>query len=245
VRSADDDRVLDRCLRNLRVLHHLLGAHAGRLVDVEGVVGSLFGLSDDRTVLSAVVVPHAVPIAPLVAAVQRRHGDTGAAFWVDPRDARAAAGAGLEKQLTVPAMELPLTSMHAGSDAVERIDPGTAGAVNDLAYGFRDGRLAKALGSLPPSRVRAYGERGSDGRIVCAALALDVDDDCLVEYVATDPRHQRHGRATRLLRHLLAEAATAGSRRAALRTSAAGASLYAKAGFGVVAQLSVWRPRPA
>jgi GNAT superfamily N-acetyltransferase len=126
-----------------------------------------------------------------------------------------------------------------------QVTPCEVGGLNDLVYGFADNRLARIFSTLPEDHVHAYGIRSAEGALISGALAVDVETDCSVEYVATHPDAQRCGHATSVLRWLLAEACDRGCRTTSLRASAEGEPLYLKLGYRTVAQLQVRQLAPA
>lgn len=232
---------LDRCFEDLSLLHGLLGVHAGRLLRLGAVTGSLLRLPDDPTILSACVVPRHSPLRPLLTYLGEVEAGIDVRFWIDPCDAPAAEAGGLYRWRTFPAMEADTAIAGGARDSPMQVDSCLVGAINDAAYGFRDGRLTRILGSLPPERVMAYGTRAPDGRVTTGALAIDVNERRLVEYLATRPQDQRRGHASLLVKQLVGDARRRGCTTVGLRASPEGARLYARLGFRTVAHVDVWR----
>ena len=126
----------------------------------------------------------------------------------------------------------------------EPITPAEAGALSDAAYGNPAHEVERTLARIPSDRVQARGRRDPAGQIVTAAVALDVDDDCSIQYVATRPDAQRRGHALALLTDMLARARTRGVSTTSLQSSEAGARLYRHLGYRTVATLELrCRPR--
>jgi len=111
---------------------------------------------------------------------------------------------------TVPAMSMELDHVEADGCASEPIALAEAGALSDAAYGNKAREVERTLARIPTDRVQARGRRDATGQIVTAALALDVDDDCSVQYVATRADAQRRGHGLALLTDLLARAERSG-----------------------------------
>ena len=93
---------------------------------------------------------------------------------------------------------MELDHVEAGGGASEPIGLAEAGGLSsDAAYGNEAREVERTLAQVPASRVHACGRRDATGRIVTAAVSLDVEDDCSLQYVATRPGAQRLGHAPR------------------------------------------------
>ena len=100
--------------------------------------------------------------------------------------------------------------------------------------------LARELAESPVTRL--YAARTPEGRLVAFCLCWVVLDELHVNTIAVASDVRRQGLARRLMRHVLADAAAAGARRATLevrRSNAAAIALYEQLGFQVCAT----RPR--
>ena len=96
--------------------------------------------------------------------------------------------------------------------------------------------LARELAESPVTRL--YAARTAEGRLVAFCLGWVVVDELHVNTMAVAPEHRRRGLARTLMRHVLADAAAAGARRATLevrRSNVAAISLYKQLGFAVCA----------
>ena len=96
--------------------------------------------------------------------------------------------------------------------------------------------LARELADSPVTRL--YALRDPAGRLVGFCLCWVVLDELHVNTIAVAPELRRQGLARRLMRHVLAEAAAAGARRATLevrRSNRAALALYEELGFAVCA----------
>lgn len=155
----------------------------------------------------------------------------------------APAGRREQPNVAMPAMALELTAHRNGSgqheaDKVEIAEFGEIGILNDLAYQQR--ALGPLLASFPPGIGHGYGIRDHSGRLVSAAVALDVGADTSVQWVVTHPDRRRQGLSARLLRVLLAEARDRGQTTASLQSSPDGFSLYQRLGFRTVGTLRAY-----
>jgi GNAT superfamily N-acetyltransferase len=147
-----------------------------------------------------------------------------------------------QPDFATPCMGLDLALFVAGaalqSAALEPLDLGVLGDINERAYGDVGvfGPLARAL--LSDNRIRAYGLRSPlSGEIACAALTLTVADDLGVHYVATEERYRRSGLASTLVSALLSAAKAEGLATATLQASADGLPVWIRLGFRRVATL--------
>jgi ribosomal-protein-alanine N-acetyltransferase len=100
--------------------------------------------------------------------------------------------------------------------------------------------LARELAESPVSRL--YVLRTLERRVAAFCLCWVVIDELHINTVAVDPALRRHGLGAQLMRHVIADAARCGARRATLevrRSNAAAIALYERLGFVVCAE----RPR--
>lgn len=96
--------------------------------------------------------------------------------------------------------------------------------------------LARELAESAVSRL--YVLRTGDGAVVGFCLCWVIVDELHINTIAVDPAVRRQGLATRLMRHVMAEAARDGARRATLevrRSNTAAIALYGRVGFAVCA----------
>lgn len=100
--------------------------------------------------------------------------------------------------------------------------------------------LARELADSPVSRLFVL--RTPERAAAAFCLCWVVIDELHINTVAVDPDLRRHGLATALMRHVIADAIASGARRATLevrRSNAAAIALYERLGFVVCAE----RPR--
>jgi len=96
--------------------------------------------------------------------------------------------------------------------------------------------LARELMQSAVSRL--YVLRTVDRAVAAFCLCWMIVDELHINTIAVDPALRRHGLATRLIRHVMAEAALGGARRATLevrRSNTAALALYERLGFAVCA----------
>ncbi len=242
-----DDRVLmGRNVRGLGAWHRLFGQHAGRVVEFDGAVGSIVDAAPGYPWLNALVCEPGADFKRVLERVVETADLLQLAVWAcGPDQVDTAAEARFTKLVaTVPAMSMELDHVEAGGCASEPIVLAEAGALSDAAYGNAAHEVERTLARIPTDCVHARGRRDATGEIATAAVALDVDDDCSVQYVATRPDAQRRGHGLALLIDMLAQARSRGVSTTSLQSSEAGARLYRRLGYRTVATLELrCRPR--
>jgi ribosomal protein S18 acetylase RimI-like enzyme len=163
-------------------------------------------------------------------------------------------------EIATPCLGLALSAFQGASDSsVEPCPLDILGDINERAYGDfgvfkklvlglrndavsgRAERSASVTGEarLSDSRISAFGIRDS-GVFVCVALALRVNNDLSIHYVATESSHRRHGMATRLVSALMSDAKKEGLTSATLQASAEGLPVWQRLGFRTVATLRAY-----
>jgi len=96
--------------------------------------------------------------------------------------------------------------------------------------------LARELAESAASRL--YVLRTADRAVAAFCSCWLIVDEFHINTIAVDPAIRRHGLATRLIRHVIAEAVQGGARRATLevrRSNTAAIALYRRLGFAVCA----------
>ncbi len=167
----------------------------------------------------------------------------------ETRAARILSEAGHHLDATPTAMAIELADLaepgaeEAGLDWDDEATPAEMGRLNDLAYGWEGGGFAGAFTRNPePDRLRLFRAR-VDGELACVAATLDVEDDCLLAMVATDPAHRGAGLARRLCRVALAAAAERGLRTSSLQASPLGRPVYDRLGYESFGAIQMWERR--
>jgi len=211
----------------LAVVGHC-GVGAGSVVRRPDAVGAHIDLADPNPWFDAVVVPADAP--PPADDPSLPH-----CLWTfaDRVDGRVE-----DVGIATPCMGLPLDAplpftfdpVDAGTPT-----PGAVGAMNDRAYGT--GTVFGPLAArIRDDRVATHGIR-VDGRFVCVAMTLTLDDDLGIHYVATEVDHRRQGLATRLLATIIGRGRSEGMRTTTLQASPDGLHVYRRMGFREVGLL--------
>jgi GNAT superfamily N-acetyltransferase len=235
--------LLDRNLRGLVALHALIGRFAGSLVEFDGAAGSVIRSAPDYPWLNALACERRTDFKRVLEEVIGSPELDKLAVWAcEPEQVSIALAAGFTELVArMPAMSMELEHSTARDGASEPIELAEAGAVSDAAYGNRGREVETTLARLPADRLRVHGRRDTAGRVVAAALLLDVQDDCSVQYVATRPDAQRLGYGLALLSHALAQARLRGCTTTSLQSSEAGTRLYRHLGYRTVGHLQLLR----
>ncbi len=170
---------------------------------------------------------------------------------VDEGDAHTvwtARDGGVPGRVEDPSIAMPVMgavleelALEGGSGTVSETPPmDVVGAMNDRAYAqgtVLEPLLVRAAGAPSLSR---HGVR-VDGEWACVLLALRVEDDVAVHYVATEERFRRRGLASGLIVEVLRGARDAGVVTATLQASPDGLPVYERLGFRRVGVLRAFQ----
>jgi ribosomal protein S18 acetylase RimI-like enzyme len=243
---VEDRILLERNLRGLAALHRLVGRHAGTLIEIDGAVGSIVHDAPDYPWLSALVCEPGADLGRVLEGIAESVDCDELAVWAcGTGQVHAAIDAGFTRLIaTVPAMSMTLDRVAAVESNDGEVGLAEVGALSDVAYDNKGNELERTLTRIPSDRVHAYGRRDATGRLLAAALFLDVDGDCSVQYVATRPDAQRLGHGLALLGSALARAYDRGVRTTSLQSSQAGMPLYRRLGYRTVGQLELRQRDP-
>lgn len=246
------------------------GAPGAVVVRVGGADAAVFPAGPSREVFNNALLDHGGddPAATL-RALERTYAAAGVtrfAAWTHADDdiARAAcAEAGWTVSESTCAMVARLSGGDAArsgvsdgaagsaSESAVHVDPGTAD-LGDQVVRLDDAAEALVLNGTAadlldrwPDGARWFGVRDGEERLLSCALALHLGDDCQISFVATHPAARRRGHASRVLRKLLADAASAGCVTASLQSTPEAEALYAAAGFAEVGRFVEHEPPPS
>ncbi|KAG5192254.1 hypothetical protein JKP88DRAFT_351988 [Tribonema minus] len=236
---VSDAELARRSLKNWGELLAAVGRYAvGPHAELRrpDALGSRIDSAGDSPWFNAAVVP--------VGATPPQADDASLPYCLWTADAAAgAAGRSENAAIATPLMGLDLRDASlklddSSASADEEFQIGeppleTVGDINGRAYGQTGAAFAALVRGLAANgRVRTYGVRdAATGGYVCVAMALSVDDDVGVHYVATEACHRRAGLATRVVTALLRDARARGASTATLQATPDGASVYERIGF--------------
>lgn len=228
----------------------LFGAHAPRatLVETDGMVASVMPAAPTSSLMNVALAvdPAATPTTLEQLGEHFRQGGARKwGLWVDAEDEAAARTAGAQGMVldSRPAgMVAHLDDLpFSGAPTRTAVDLATVGRINDRAYGYPEPKLAPVLVALPDD-VLTYGAEHA-GEPASVAMALDIETDTAVWFVATLPHARGKGLARRILQRLLLDARERGQRTASLQASTVGKPLYEGLGFISVGLLHLYEER--
>jgi GNAT superfamily N-acetyltransferase len=205
---------------------------AGFAIRRMDAVGSRIDVAADNPWFSAVVVPLGMaPPAddPLLAHCLWTVSDQTVDGRVEDPDI-ATPCLGIDLSVRDLASRQRQLALEVGTPS-----PATLGELNERAYGD-SGTFVPLIEAAIDNRIRTYG-LVDQGRFVCVALTLDVDDDLGIHYVATDEAYRRRGLASGLVEMILSQARGRGLMSATLQASADGLPVWKQLGFQEVAML--------
>jgi GNAT superfamily N-acetyltransferase len=248
----DDDTLRQRLWLAFARLQSLLGHHSmqGAVLERPGVVASVVPAAPDSPTLNAAVALNPEQATESLGELSERWAYAGVrrwGVWLDPA-ARAAVRhlqrSGLIMTASAPGMGVALDAIWIPerNGSVPAADLATVGRVNDMAYGNVDGRLERTLTPLPPGILHGYQARFG-GEPAAVALALHLEQDCGISFVATTPSARRRGLATQVMHEALGVARAAGLTTTTLQATEAGERLYRSLGYRRLCDMQLWERR--
>lgn len=116
---------------------------------------------------------------------------------------------------------------------------------NDLAHGvLEDWSMTAVVEHVDDPATRCYAAT-LHGKVACALLAREHDDDCYFWFVATIPEARGRGLAAELVRIALRAAQQRGCETTTLESTAMAESLYSNLGFRALGRYQMWERRSA
>jgi GNAT superfamily N-acetyltransferase len=249
----DHDEAIELQRRGLDAFYRVIAtaAEGSRLAEYPGVVAAVVPASPRRSFPNSVVYRSAEELAAALdplAAEYRHAGVEAWTVWV-PEGERAAArlleAAGHRLDAAPAAMAIELDGLPDPDpydldwDAEATADE--VGRVNELAYGDAEGFAAAFTRASDPA-LRLYRAR-VDGETASVAGVLDVGEDALLTFVATDPAHRGRGLARRLSHVAVAQARDRGLRTSSLQASPLGRPVYDRLGYRAFGTIEMWERR--
>jgi GNAT superfamily N-acetyltransferase len=236
---------MPRTLASTRSCLAAMAERAGRRLERDGITAVSMPQVPERSLTNSVFYEPGANIASAYGWISDFYAGVNAwTVWV-PEDDRGVADL-LESHGHVldanPAdMELSLADFEPSIELPDW-DHGTAeqlAEINDAAYPWRDGTLARALRD---------GVGDDDFRIyvvddLCALAIHDVDDDAYVTFVATRPEGRGRGLASGLLAAALVEARERGQTVSTLGATKIGEPVYARLGYRKTGVSEMWEMR--
>ena len=246
----DDDQLRRGAWDGIVEFQRIIGAHGpeANLTEHEHYVASAVPSIPSSLINSAVPKNHAL-LTPHLDEIEGFFADSpkwGA--WLDPdatQDAEALKQRGLVLDSTPVLMAAALDDIsglgeatHAQLTSMEEV-----GAVNDLAYGYSQPVIARAVGAFPADALYPYG-LSVDDQLASVAMIVDAGEDAFVTMVATVPHHRGKHLASNLLRDALTEARQRGRTTTSLQASKLGQGIYARLGYRPLGEVHLYEKRP-
>jgi GNAT superfamily N-acetyltransferase len=249
----DHDEAIELQRRGLEAFFRVMAtaAEGSRLAEYPGVVAAIVPASPRRSFPNSVVYESAEELSAALdpLAVEYRHARVEAwTVWV-PEEDRAARGlleaAGHRLDVAPAAMAIELDDLPDPDpgdldwDAEATADE--VGRINEIAYGNAEG-FAAAFTRPSDASLHLYRAR-VDAETAAVAGVLDVDEDALLTFVATDPAHRGRGLARRLSHVAVSEARDRGCRTSSLQASQLGRPVYDRLGYHAFGTIGMWERR--
>jgi GNAT superfamily N-acetyltransferase len=243
-----------RMQRSMRVTARLFAAGApdSRVLEIDGVTGTIAPATPDRSVMNGVVVEDFARLAGVLEEFAAAYDDAGVrawTVWVPDHELAARellAGAGHKLDATPAAMLLDLSELQAPSAPAPEWsgewDMEGVGAVSDAAYGDRPGKFAAAMAGLPAGSGHLYLVRDS-GRPVSFVLMHDDQENCEFWMAATVPEARGRGLVSALLHRALLDAREHGCTTSTTQATRMGEPVYARLGYRKFGTIEMWERR--
>ena len=243
--------------RSMRATAHLFasGAPGSRVLEIDGVTGSITPATPDRSVLNGVVADDFDRLPGVLdqfAAAYEEAGVRAWTVWVPEHEEAARellAAAGHKLDATPAAMLLDLSELRAPSTGEAEWsgewDMEAVGAVSDAAYGDKPGTFAGGMAQLPEGSGHLYLAR-VDGRPASFVLVHDDEENCEFWMAATIPEARGRGLVSALLHRALVDARERGCTTSTTQATKMGAPVYERLGYRTFGTIEMWeRRRPA
>jgi len=225
----------------------------GRAIEYDGATAFLTPTAPTQSVVNGVIADDAAALRAHLGELTAFYLAAGVSHWtvwtVPGDDASAALlrDAGHLCEYEPKAMWLSLNELRAPQAAARDLPflldpdphPLEIAALNERANGLPPGAFGAAFAGLHERSFHRYLAR-VDGRPAACLVTFDHDDDCMVNWVATEPDVQRRGIGTRLLHLALREAAARGARSSTLQSSYEGERMYEALGYRDQGRLGMW-----
>lgn len=243
---------LDTMLATMRGFNRrlALAAPQGAVVERDRVVAYVVPSAPTQSILNCVVHDDLGALARELSALASLYRDAGVTHWMawtlpgDDAAAELLRDAGHLLEYEPMAMGLALDALAApGEGPLFRLDraphPVEITSLNERANGELPGTFGTAFAGLREPCFHRYAAV-VDGRPAACLVTFDDGDNCMVQWVATDPDHQRRRYAGRLLHVALNDARERGMRTSTLESSYEGQRLYEGLGYAPLGRLGMW-----
>jgi GNAT superfamily N-acetyltransferase len=228
----------------------------GRTIKRDGLVASVVPAVPERSVMNSVIYDDPGALEASLDELAAGYEEAGVIAWTvwvpehDRQSAELLAGAGHVLDATPAAMVCDPAQVEPPDESRLELMPepnfAHVAAINDRAYGYREGPFTRAFGGAPPDQVHLY-VAAVDGEPAACVVAEDHDEtDCGIYWVATLAEARGRGLGTALMRKALADAHQRGCRTSTLQATKLGQPVYERLGYRSIGTLEMWeRRKPA
>jgi GNAT superfamily N-acetyltransferase len=247
--GLSDEVLWSRMLAGMRGFMGALtdAAPDGRTVRLGGVSASLMPAAPDRSVINCVLYDDASELERALPRLAEEYDSAGVRAWTVwvPRGEPAAADvlqrAGHVLDARPAAMALELSDLSPAPAEVElaAADMREVGRLNDGAYGT-PGDFERAFAHVPANRFQVYAAAAG-----ACVVAVDVDGDCGIYWVATVPSARGQGLASALMTRALLDARERGCTTSSLQATTLGRPVYERLGYRNLGEIQMWERRRA
>jgi len=220
------------------------------VLELDGVTAFVVPSAPTQSILNCVVHDEPAALRAALPAVAARYEAAGVTHWMvwtrpgEEEAPRLLRDAGHLLEYEPMAMALDLARLREPGDgppfAIDRdAHPVEVTTLNERANGELPGAFGSAFAGLREPRFHRYAAL-LDGRPAACLVTWDHGDNCMVQWVATDPDCQRRRLAGRLLHAALLDARERGMRSSTLESSYEGQRLYEGLGYVPLGRLGMW-----
>jgi len=220
------------------------------VAELDGVTAFVVPSAPTQSILNCVVHDDREALAAALPSLAALYRDAGVTHWMawtlpgDEETPRLLRDAGHLLEYEPMAMALSLDELREPGEgppfAVDRDPhPVEITTLNERANGELPGAFGTAFAGLREPCFHRYAAL-LDGRPAACLVTWDHGDNCMVQWVATDPDAQRRRLAGRLLHAALRDARERGMRTSTLESSYEGQRLYEGLGYLPLGRLGMW-----
>jgi GNAT superfamily N-acetyltransferase len=223
----------------------------GYVIEHHGVTAFVTPSAPRQSIVNGVLFDDVAALGehlPQLTAAYRAAAVTHWMVWTMPGERRAAEllrDAGHFAEYEPMAMSLVLAELVEPPPAAVPLTidrdphPLEITTLNERANGELPGAFGTAFAGLRDVAFHRYVARG-EGRAAACLVTFDHDGDCMLNWVATEPRLQRRGIGLALAHAALLDARERGIQTATLQSSYEAEQLYQRLGFAGEGRLGMW-----
>jgi GNAT superfamily N-acetyltransferase len=222
----------------------------GRVLERDGLTAFMTPSAPTQSIVNCVVFDRLDALRDGLPSLTDAYRAAGISHWMvlthpgEDDAVRLLGRAGHIREYEPMAMALSLEALReppggAPFDLDRDPHPVEITTLNERANGEAPGAFGTAFAGLRDGRFHRYLAR-VDGRPAACLVTFDHDGNTMVQWVATEPGHQRRGLAAGLLHRALLDARERGMRSSTLESSYEGERLYRGLGYEPLGRLGMW-----